>query len=143
MTRATAHDFSEIRLRGEELRLFLTLGNFSERTEAMVNAGPAWTLRVGGKVVTIGGCFKLWEGVGEVWQVPSIEIYKHPFTFSRIIKKFIDSYARDYDRLQTASPFDEVHHRWHEFIGFNLEAKMKYFGPHGETYGLYSRIKGE
>ena len=110
----------------------------------MILAGPAFTLMNETSIVGIGGIALLWKGVGEAWAVPSVAVKQHPLAFHRAVKMMLNMIQdnKKLHRVQAAVLEDfPKGHKWIKSLGFKREGKMRAYGPNGENYIRYARIK--
>jgi len=106
-------------------------------------SGPAFTLFKDGKIVAIGGVARLWNGVGEAWTIPANGM-AHPLLFHRTIKRMIETIekAEGFHRIQAVVMKSHLKaHKWIKKLGFEDEGKMTSYGPHGEDFIRYARVK--
>lgn len=107
-------------------------------------AGPAFSLVDGEKVIAIAGIALLWKGVGEAWVIAGKDIQKYRLTFHRGVREML-SIIEEHERLhrvQTAVLENFAKgHKWIRRLGFVSEGKMKGYGPNGETFVRYARVK--
>jgi len=96
---------------------------------------------IGGRIIACGGVSKNIYGVGDVWLIPSIFISDHGITFLRLVKDWLKKVSLAYDikRLQTASPDDELHNNYMQFLGFAKEGEMKQYAL-GKNYCMWSLL---
>ena len=64
----------------------------------------AFTCVIGDKIIASAGIKKIWSGVGEGWVIATSEIWNHPVTIAKAIKKNFDKVAtsNNIKRVQTA-----------------------------------------
>jgi len=111
---------------------FLDLAERSPYTYSMVKDG---------RVVTCMGCFQLWNGVWEIWQIPSIYVPQYAKDYCVTIRGILDTAARRINiwRMQTVSPADELHDRWMKFIGFECEGTFKEYSRFKQDFRMWVR----
>jgi hypothetical protein len=99
------------------------------------------TLMIDGQIITCLGLVPLWEGVYEVWQIPSIYVEKHKLEYVKIFRQMMNTYAEKFKihRLQTHSPADDFHNAWMEFMGFTLEGTLKQYSRFKEDFNIWAR----
>jgi hypothetical protein len=121
----------------EKLIPFLTPQFFD-----MAESSPlSYSLVADGRVITCIGCFPLWDGVWEVWQIPSVWVPKYAKEYCRTIKGLLDTISERVHvwRIQTCSPADELHDRWMRFIGFECEGTLKEYSRFKIDYRMWAR----
>lgn len=103
--------------------------------------GHAYTLMKDGKIITCIGWIPLWDGVWEIWQIPSIHVAENPIDYVRTLKDFITSYTRKLKahRVQSHCPADPLHDRWMVFMEFEQEGTLSGYSRFKEDYRLWSR----
>lgn len=94
-----------------------------------------------GRIITCLGGFQLWDGVWEVWQIPSVYVMKYKKEYCQTIRGLLDSAADRIKiwRMQTVSPADELHDRWMKFIGFECEGTFKEYSRFKVDYRMWAR----
>jgi hypothetical protein len=113
--------------------------------EVFLNAAECspycFSLVADGRVIACIGCFQLWDGVLEAWQIPSVYVQDYVISYCRVIRGLLNDAANRTGgrRIQTSSPADELHDRWMKFIGFTCEGTMKEYSRFGLDYRLWSR----
>lgn len=114
-----------------------------ERVDQMAKVSvQAGTFIFNGRILFVAGFCKLWEGVFEVWMIPSIYADAYPVFFARTIKRYLDRIMTDFSahRLQTTSFNDTFHERWMGFLGFQKEGKLRQFTENKNDMCQYGRI---
>jgi hypothetical protein len=112
------------------------------RNAKILEEHPAMTMTVDGVIKACGGCVYLWPNTGEFWAVTSSDIKKYSKVFNQFVINLIDDVTRalNLTRLQATVIEDfKIGHRWVEYLGFHLEAKMPKY-VEDKTYWLYSKI---
>jgi hypothetical protein len=130
---------AQIRLTERDMKLMVGINPLP-----MLQAGPAFTLLNEKSVIAIGGIAMLWRGVGEAWAIPSTEVEKHPLAFHRVIKKMIDIIQQNKNLHRVQASINEDHeksHKWVKALGFKREGKMNGYGPNGENFIRYARVR--
>lgn len=94
--------------------------------------GPAFTMRVDGRVVACAGVVLRQDGLATAWLVASEDIRRYRFTLYKRVKRELDSIMRyaAIQRVQTILPpgFPDAK-RWLECLGFRRD----------DDYQVYSR----
>lgn len=105
----------------------------------------AYTLVADGRVIACGGATVLWNGVAQIWILPSIYVEKYAKTFMDALHLVLEQAVVKY-KLRRVQCFIgqefENGARWMEYWGFKKEATLEQYGPTGKTYDLYARIYG-
>jgi hypothetical protein len=94
-----------------------------------------------GRIITCFGAILLWEGVFEVWQIPSVFVRENAKEYARTLTGMLDRAVEltGARRLQTYSPSDALHDRWMEFIGFEYEGTLKAYSRFGDDFKMWAR----
>ena len=105
--------------------------------------GLSFTALINNKPIAAGGIFVLWDGVAEGWVMATSEIWKHSIVMAKHFKKKTDVLIEttNIKRLQTTVKADfKLGQRFAQWLGFEKEGLMKYYGPDGSDYIRYARI---
>lgn len=109
--------------------------------ETMEVLPHCYTMVNDGRIVTCMGIIPLWEGVWEVWQIPSVYIAKYMLSYCKAMKYQMDSAGGRINvrRIQSVCPADELHDRWMRFIGFDCEGTFKEYSRFGKDCRMWAR----
>lgn len=105
---------------------------------------PVYTVLKDDKAIAFGGVVKLWDGVAEIWSILSPEAIEEIKPIHRKAIELIEScFNNGIVRMQTTvlEGFFEGY-RWVEHLGFHQEGRMAKYGPDGQNYIRYARVKG-
>ena len=98
---------------------------------------------VEGECVVAFGFIPYWDGVAEGWMFTSKYLSRDKFIFHRAATKGIE-YVYTYAglrRLQfTIHSYNPLAIRWADVLGFNLEGRLRKYGPDGADYFMYSKV---
>ena len=98
---------------------------------------------IGKKPIFAAGMKMLWQGVAEGWVIATQDVWNHPLSVARAIKKDFAKVAKKYNikRVQTAvrSDFDKGI-RFAEWLGLENEGLMKHYGFDSSHQYRYARI---
>jgi hypothetical protein len=99
------------------------------------------TLIHDGHIIACTGLVPMWEGVCEVWQIPSVYVAKYKIAYVKAFRALIARYAEKYRirRMQTHSPADDLHDTWMRCMGFECEGTLKAYNRFGEDYRIWRR----
>ena len=115
-----------------------------EWLERMARPDRAFSMIDSGHLIVAGGIYPVWDGLGEAWMIPSDKIEEYKLSIVRHLRRHIDKIV-DEDglrRLQAAVRSDfPAAHRFIEFLGFRREGLMRSYGPGGDDYFMYARVK--
>lgn len=107
------------------------------------NLGPAYTARLGGRVVFCAGIYMLWEGVGELWSIAdesAARLAYEVYVWQRQLLK-TEINTGDFHRLQAHVALKWVSAcRYVERLGFEKEAVVRKYGADCSDYILYGRV---
>ena len=97
------------------------------------------------EILGVIGLHVLWANVAESFTMLSKAISKFPVAFSREVKRVMNFYIKELKlkrmHAYVREGFEETM-SWSSFMGFKIEAKLKYFGPEGDDYYLVAKYEG-
>lgn len=95
-----------------------------------------------GEVVAILGYFILWNGVAEVFVVPSKSVCDYAVMFVWHVRKELDRIMIDHNlrRIHSNSLADDRTDRWMKLLGFQKEGTMKGYAANGDDYNVWARF---
>ena len=103
----------------------------------------AFTGMVNKKPIFAAGMKMIWGQVAEGWVIATQDVWDHPLSVAKAIKKDFAKVARKYNikRVQTAvrSDFDKGI-RFAKWLGLENEGLMKHYGFDGSDQYRYARI---
>ena len=108
------------------------------------DGGPAYTLMVDDSPIACAGVILQGWNRGEAWSLLSTLFYQHKIKTYRLIKSGLDNIILENELRRVQTFIDAEFPASIDFIeclGFALEGRLRAYGPHGEDYLLYSRIK--
>lgn len=129
-------------VRQHEADNVLTMKHAYDYIENLANKSKqAGTFMYDGRIITCAGFLELWDGVAEIWQIPSIYVSLCPTLFAKTIRGYVETIAEQfkYHRLQTCSPADPLHDRWMKFLGFTEEGTMKSYTKDKKDHRMWAR----
>jgi hypothetical protein len=101
----------------------------------------AWTVRVEGEVVLVGGLVEVWAGRATLWSYVAAGAGPHMVRLTKGVRRFIDGSAHRRIEMYVDVGFAAAH-RWARALGFQMEAeRMASFFPDGRNAALYGRIR--
>ena len=102
-----------------------------------------FTGMIGKKPIFAAGMKMIWGQVAEGWVIATQDVWDHPLSVAKAIKKDFAKVARKYNikRVQTAvrSDFNKGI-RFAEWLGLKNEGLMKHYGFDGSDQYRYARI---
>ncbi len=132
-----AEHFEVLEMRQHEREIL----NIQELAKAILH-GHANTYIIGPDVLCIAGYVQKWEGVLEVYIVPSKHINKYALAFQRLVKETLDRWLIDNHRLQTASISNVDSDRWMESLGFKCEGILEQYTCLRQDYKQWAKVRG-
>ncbi len=133
-------DLMEIREHEMETLCF---GDYKEKFTTLSKLGVAGTVVYDGEILCVFGSFDMWEGVCEVWMLPSKSIERHKLIFGRLIKQQLNAIedTKIYHRIQATALNDEFHNKFFKWLGFERETPngMKNFTKDKSNYNMWAR----
>jgi hypothetical protein len=119
------------------------IGDYKEKFTTLSKLGVSGTAVYDGEILCVIGAFDMWQGVCEVWVLPSKAIEKHKLIFARLIKQQLEALVEvgNYHRIQVTALNDEFHNKFFRWLGFNLETEkgMKNFTKSKNNYNMWSK----
>ncbi len=120
-------------------------GDYKEKFTTLSRMGVSGTAVYNGEILCVIGSFDMWEGVCEVWVLPSKSIEKHKLIFARLVKQQLVALEEvgNYHRVQVTALNDEFHNRFFTWLGFTRETPngMKNFTKQKNNYNMWARTK--
>lgn len=121
---------------------------FDECVHEWKDRGPASTLIINEEIVCCAGVTLMGYGRGEAWSLLSGLFYVYKKTSYKAIRDGLNSIIRDKKLRRVQSMVIrngngyEARRNFLEHLGFYNETPrlMRYYGPHGESVYMYSRI---
>jgi len=111
-----------------------------EKLEELAAAGPAFTVRVGGRALICGGLAERGPDVGMLWSFVSRDTGRHFLRLHRVACRFIETVDRAQIFATCRSDFAEGR-RWLELLGFDFHKPLGPYGPAGVPHDLYLRVR--
>ena len=130
-----------IELREHDLKN-LPLGMFEAFEDMPSDKGQALTLIVDGRILCIVGFYMLWDGVMDVYVLPSIYIPKYPVIFVKTIRRYVKSLGSTFNvhRMQSTALADEASDKWMKAVGFEEEGVLRQYSKDKSDYKMWARI---
>ncbi len=120
-------------------------GNYKEKFTTLSKLGVSGTIIYDGEILCVVGTFDMWEGVCEVWILPSKAIERHKLIFARTVKQQLLALEEvgNYHRIQVTALDDAFHNRFFKWLQFERETPygMKNFTKNKSTYNMWARTK--
>lgn len=117
----------------------------AEQMQYVAEAGMSGTVFYDGRVLGIIGWYEHWDGVYEIFMIPSIYVRKYAKTLIPIIKQYLDSLftVHGAHRLQSTAWATDEMDRWMEYIGFRCEGTLAQYTKNKVDYRIWARVKEE
>ena len=78
---------------------------------------------------------------GLVWIMTSVEAYKYPIAFYKEVKKLVDHYETQYERLFNYVAVEAVEHQWFiDSLGFDITKQVYKNETTGQEYYMFEYI---
>jgi RimJ/RimL family protein N-acetyltransferase len=113
------------------------------RLEAQAAMGDAITAYLYGQPVACFGYSVIWTGVAEMWLYVDEKARKYGKTITRAGLVFSDyaTISANLHRLQISVECDDERAvRWGQALGFEIEGRMRRFGPNQADFFIMSKI---
>lgn len=139
-----ATDITLAELRPEERATYEAVGleHMAAELVTFETLGVAWTIKKDGLFIAATGAIPYMPTKGAIWQLPSIHVAKHMFSYSKIFKALIERELTSgkWTRLQTICLGDQLHERWMNFLGFKKEGVLECFDLEGRNHVIWARL---
>ena len=106
--------------------------------------GMAFSMIDDGHLVSAAGIYKVWDGVGEAWLLPSSRMLASPRRTIKAVRSFLDdiSEREGFRRVQATTHADFTRgRRFLEWLGFQNEGVLRGYGPDGSDHIIYARVR--
>jgi len=116
---------------------------YMDNAKSLEQDNLAFTGMVRSKPIFAAGMKMVWGRVAEGWVIATSDMWNHPLSVARAIKKDFSRVARQHNiqRVQTAIRKDfKEGQRFAEWLGLENEGLMKNFGFDGTDQYRYARI---
>ncbi len=115
----------------------IAIGNFS-------TPGPKWVVYADGIPISVGGFAYQRPGVWRDFMINTPEAWEqHWFQMTRICRRIMDAMftSQQAHRVDCISKASRTNIRWHEVLGYNLEATLYGYCADGADALIFSRVK--
>ncbi len=134
-------DLMEIREEEEENNV--CVGDYKEKFTVLAKMGVSATVVYDGEILCVIGAFDMWQGVCEVWVLPSKAIERHKLIFARLVKQQLVALEEvgNYHRIQVTALNDAFHNKFFKWLGFIRETPdgMNNFTRSKGNYNMWSK----
>lgn len=112
----------------------------ADYADALVAAGPCWTLTDGETVAMCAGLVRMWETRAQAWSLMSAHAGRRMIRVVRIMKGLIDLQAERRIEAVVDEEFEQGH-RLIRMLGFVKEGVMRAYLPDGGSVAMYARVR--
>lgn len=107
---------------------------------SLQHAGPCYSAFAGDRVLACAGVMEMWRGRAQVWSILSEDVPRYRKTIHKAVWSFLRGYRMR--RLEClVDPRSDAAIRWAEHLGFQREALVKAYTPHGDDQILMVRLE--
>jgi hypothetical protein len=114
----------------------------AEQARASELSGEGWSIFVGLHPVACAVLSEISDGRAAIWAILSVDAGPHMLRALRVSRRMFEQ--SNFRRIEAVvlTGF-AAGDRWMRILGFQLETPhgMAAFGPNGEAYSLYARVK--
>ena len=112
----------------------------SDNLFALIRTGPAWAVRLDGRVVAIGGHTPVWPGRTILWGYLGADCGPALAVMTKEIKRQVRDMLVEFPRMEAYAERNHAEaHRWLKLLGFKSEGLMRKF-YNGRDYVLYAKV---
>ena len=107
----------------------------------LINSGPAWGVRLDGKLIALGGHTPIWPGRTVVWGYLAEDCGPALRAMTREVRRQCEALAVEFPRIEAyAARHHENGSQWLKLLGFRREGLMRKFYGDGD-YFLFARVQ--
>lgn len=129
-------------IREYEVKEVCSMPQFPTALKQWENEKNSATVVCDGRIIAVIGFMTLWEGVCEVYILPSKYISKYPHAFARCLKRALSSSAFSiFHRVQLRALNNDLHNRFNAFLGFKKEGVLKKYDSRGNDFAMWAITK--
>jgi len=137
-------DAGRISLREVDARALAFVPDLPRLIRDLARTGPTFTAWADGQPACIGGVMILTEWMGEAWLFTSPLVERYPLWFHKAVRQYLRLIiAENGLRRVQANVFaeNETSLRWTPRLGFIEEGPLYAYGPGGEDYTRFARLR--
>jgi hypothetical protein len=106
----------------------------------LISRGPAWAVRLNGKIVALGGHTPVWAGRTVLWGYLGANCGPALPVMTKEVLRQIKIMQVEFSRIEAyAERHHKEGHRWLRLLGFKHEGVMRKFA-NSIDYSMYSRV---
>lgn len=131
-----------LELRENERATLAISGSVKDSLQFLADEQTGGTIFGDGRAICVLGYYQLWQGLYQVWIIPSKYMRQYRVQVCRFVKDLLDSFVKTHEvhRLQTACLDDELHTRWMTYLGFVSEGVMERYTVDRKNYRMWRRL---
>lgn len=139
----TEQHLRDIVLREDAARYALGMGEWREIVDRALVAMGGLALLVDDQVVACAGVQQFSPRAGELWMRTGILVDKYPLALAKATKIYLAAVKRfNLKRVQvTVNCNNTKALRWSGRLGFQVEGRMRGYGPNGEDVYMMSKVE--
>ncbi len=112
----------------------------SDNLFALIRTGPAWAVRLDGRVVAIGGHTPVWPGRTILWGYLGADCGPALAVMTKEIRRQVRDMLVEFPRMEAYAERNHAEaHRWLKLLGFKSEGLMRKF-YNDRDYVLYAKV---
>lgn len=114
---------------------------------SVANDSVCKTLFCGSNPIAILGFYGMWNGVINVFVIPSRHVQRYAKTFLRVVRSELEALWDDpflkLHRMETKSLANDETDRWMAWLGFQCEGTMVAYSADRKPYRIWARVRGD
>ena len=112
----------------------------SDNLYALIHSGPAWSVRLDGKLVALGGHTPVWPGRTILWGYLGGDCGPALAAMTKEVRRNVRDMLVEFPRMEAYAERHHVPgHRWLKLLGFKQEGLMRKF-YNDRDYVLYAKV---
>lgn len=112
----------------------------AENLFKLIASGPAWAVRLDGKLVAIGGHSPVWPGRTVLWGYLGSNCGPALAVMTKEVRRQLREMTVEFPRMEAyAERHHDEGHRWLRLLGFKREGLMRKF-YNGRDYVIYAKV---
>ncbi len=108
----------------------------------LIAAGPSFAIRSAERLIFVGGIVEVAAGRARCWSLIAALRRREFVPLTDMVRRVIDAAAYRRTEMEVRSAFVGGH-TWARHLGFIREGTMQAWGPDGQDYDLYARLRVE
>lgn len=112
----------------------------AENLFRLTASGPAWAVRLDGKLIAIGGHSPAWAGRTILWGYLGADCGPALRRMTKEVRRQVAALAVEFPRMEAYAERHHANgHQWLKLLGFKREGLMRKFYA-GRDYVLYAKV---